>query len=146
MNKIKKFEDLIAWQKARQLMRLVYNATKQKDFARDFGLSGQIQRAAVSIMSNIAEGFERSRLGEFHQYLSIAKASCAEVRSQLYVALDVGYLEKSDFDNLLVQAEEVARIIGGLRAAVSREKSLSNKFIKDESNFYSQDSELSTQD
>ena len=91
-------------------------------FAKDFGLSGQIQRAAVSIMSNIAEGFERGGRGEFHQFLSTAKASCAEVRSQLYVAFDIGYLDQRRFDQLLAQAEEVARIVGGLRASVGRQR------------------------
>jgi four helix bundle protein len=74
-------------------------------------------------MSNIAEGFERSGLGEFHQFLSTAKASCAEVRSQLYVALDVGYLTQAKFDELLAQAEEVGRIIGGLRVSVAKQRS-----------------------
>ena len=76
-----KFEDLIAWQKARDLTRNVYKITRAGEFAKDFRLSSQIQSAAVSIMSNIAEGFERSGLGEFHQFLSTAKASCAELRS-----------------------------------------------------------------
>ncbi len=88
-NKVAKFEDLIAWQKARELTCKIYQISRQGDFAKDFRLSGQIQSAAVSIMSNIAEGFERGGLGEFHQFLSTAKASCAELRSQLYVALDV---------------------------------------------------------
>jgi len=122
MAKIERFEDLIAWQKARELTRAIYEVTRQGAFAKDFGLSGQIQRAAVSIMSNIAEGFERGGRGEFHQFLSTAKASCAEVRSQLYVALDVGYLDKTTFDRLLQQAEEVARIVGGLRVSVQRQK------------------------
>ena len=122
MGKVERFEDLIAWQKARELTRAIYEVTRQGAFAKDFGLSGQIQRAAVSIMSNIAEGFERGGRGEFHQFLSTAKASCAEVRSQLYVAIDVGYLDKTAFDRLLQQAEEVARIIGGLRAAVQKQK------------------------
>src|ERR1043165_4229377 len=87
-NSVTKFEDLIAWQKARELTRRVYEITRTGEFAKDFRLSGQIQSAAVSIVSNIAEGFERSGLGEFHQFLSTAKASCAELRSQLYVALD----------------------------------------------------------
>ncbi|MBI3800022.1 MAG: four helix bundle protein [Deltaproteobacteria bacterium] len=119
---IERFEDLIAWQKARSLTRTIYQITRQGAFARDFGLSNQIQRAAVSIMSNLAEGFERSGLGEFHQFLSTAKSSCAEVRSQLYVALDVGYLDQVTSEHLLAQAEEVGRIIGGLRASIEKQK------------------------
>ena len=115
---VERFEDLIAWQKARQLTRVVYEFTRRGNWAKDFGLAGQIQRASVSIMSNIAEGFERNRQAEFHQFLSTAKASCAEVRSQLYVALDVGYLSQAEFEELLAQAEEVGRIVGGLRASV----------------------------
>lgn len=124
--RIERFEELIAWQKARVLTREIYEITRRGAFARDFGLSGQIQRAAVSIMSNIAEGFERGGRGEFHQFLSTAKASCAEVRSQLYVALDVGYLEEQKFHTLLRQAEEVARIVGGLRASVGKQRKVSN--------------------
>lgn len=73
-------------------------------------------------MSNIAEGFERGRRGEFHQFLSTAKASCAEVRSLLYVAYDIGYLDELEFHKLLTKAEEVARIIGGLRASVAKQR------------------------
>src|SRR5215471_13174360 len=98
---ITKFEDLIAWQKARILTHEIYQATRSRDFARDYGLSSQIQRASVSVMSNIAEGFERGGRAEFHQFLSTAKGSCAEVRSQLYVALDVGYLHQPGFDDLM---------------------------------------------
>ena len=74
-------------------------------------------------MSNVAEGFERGGRGEFHQFLSTAKASCAELRSQLYVAFDVAYLDRSEFDGLMRCAEEVARIIGGLRASVAKQRS-----------------------
>jgi len=122
MSKVQRFEDLIAWQKARQLTRRVYELTREGGWAKDFGLSSQIQRASVSIMSNIAEGFERNRQGEFHQFLSIAKASCAEVRSQLYVAIDVGYVTNEDFEAVLAQAEEVGRILGGLRASIQRKQ------------------------
>jgi four helix bundle protein len=120
-SKIKRFEDLIAWQKARQLAKIVYTITRQNPFARDFGLSSQIQRAAVSIMSNIAEGFERGGRKEFHQFLSIAKGSCAELRSQLYVALDIGYITESEFAEVFSLAEEVGRIVGGLRSSVGKQ-------------------------
>jgi len=122
MSKVERFEDLIAWQKARELTKEIYKVIKRGAFAKDYGLAGQIQRAAVSIMSNIAEGFERGGRGEFQQFLSIAKASCAEVRSQLYVALDIGYLIESQFRQLLELAEEVGRIVGGLRVSVERQR------------------------
>src|ERR1700716_3917332 len=99
--KINRFEDFIAWQKARKLTADVYKVTNEGNFARDFGLKDQIRRAAVSSMSNLAEGFERGRPAEFHQFLSIAKGSCAELRTQLYVALDVGYLSQRTFDQLM---------------------------------------------
>jgi len=121
--RIERFEELVAWQKARVLTQLIYQATQKERFLRDFGLSGQIQRAAVSMMSNVAEGFERGGRGEFHQFLSTAKASCAELRSQLYVAFDVGYLDQKEFDNLMARAAEVAKIIGGLRASVAKQRS-----------------------
>ena len=120
MSKVTRFEELIAWQKARQLAKDVYMVSQSGKFASDFGLRDQIQRAVVSIMANIAEGFERNRAGEFHQFLSIAKASCAEVRSHLYIAFDIGYIEQAKFEKLLTQAEEVGRVIGGLRSAISR--------------------------
>jgi len=120
--KIQEFENLIAWQKARELTRAMYDVTRTGAFARDYGLSGQIQRAAVSIMSNIAEGFERGNPREFHQFLSIAKASCAEVRSQLYVALDAEYLDEDTFQKLMRLAKETAKVIGGLRVSVERRR------------------------
>ena len=119
MSEIKKFEDLIAWQKARALTKETYIVSRQTEFAKDYGLAGQIQRAAVSIMSNIAEGFERAGLKEFHKFLSIAKSSCAEVRSHLYVALDIQYLPEKTFKQLSLQAQEVARIIDGLRKSIA---------------------------
>ena len=120
--RVERFEELIAWQKARVLTAEIYKATTDGDFGRDFGLKNQIQRAAVSVMSNLAEGFERGRPTEFHQFLSVSKASCAELRSQLYVAFDVGYLDEIQFKRLMALAQEVARIIGGLRAAVERNR------------------------
>jgi four helix bundle protein len=120
VSKVDRFEDLIAWKKARKLTSAIYEATRIASLTRDYGLSGQMQRAAVSVLANIAEGYERGSRREFHHFLTIAKASCAEVRSQLYVALDVGYLTQKQFETLLAQAEEVSRIIGGLRTSVSQ--------------------------
>ena len=118
-SKITRFEDLIAWQKARLLARNVYVTTRAGTFAKDFGLAGQIQRAAVSVMSNIAEGFERRSRAEFQRFLDIARGSCGEVRSQLYVASDAGYVTESQFRDLLSQAEETARILRGLRDSLN---------------------------
>ena len=119
---IREFEDLIAWQKARALTKEIYRITSKGKFRVDNGLRNQIQRACVSIMSNIAEGFERNRPAEFHQYLSVAKSSCAEVRSQLYIAYDALYLGGPEFERLMEQAKEVGRILGGLRKAVAIRK------------------------
>jgi len=121
-NKIEKFEDFIAWQKARKLTRQIYKATNLPAFSRDFGLKDQIRRAAVSIMSNIAEGFERGRPAEFHQFLSISKGSCAELSSQLYVAFDAGYVNDAQFPQLMSGATETGQVIGGLRLAVEKRK------------------------
>lgn len=118
--RIEEFEDLVAWQKARALTRAVYLASQKGSMARDYGLAGQMQRASVSIMANIAEGFERSGTAEFLQFLNIAKASAAELRSHIYVAQDVGYLDEQAAHQLLLQAREVSRIISGLRASVQR--------------------------
>jgi four helix bundle protein len=118
--RVEKFEDLIAWQKARELVKSIYQMTDEGRITKDYGLKDQMRRAAVSITSNIAEGFERNRPKEFHQFLSIAKGSCAELRSQLYTALDVAYLDEAAFEKLQSQANEVGRIIGGLRASIER--------------------------
>ena len=119
---VERFEDLIAWQKARQLTRLVYQVTSRGNFGKDFGLRDQIRRSAISVMSNIAEGFDRAGRAEFHQFLVIAKGSSAEVRSQLYVAFDAGYLAESEFKDLFALADEISRIINGLRASVQKQR------------------------
>ncbi len=116
--KVERFEDLIAWQKARMLSKCIYQLTSQGGFARDFGLKDQIRRASISIMSNLAEGFERGSTAEFRQFVVIAKASCAEVRSQLYAAFDVGHINEEEHRRLDAMAYEVSRIIGGLLKAL----------------------------
>jgi four helix bundle protein len=120
--KVTRFEDLVVWQKARALTAAIYEATASGGFARDYGLTDQMRRAAVSIMSNIAEGFERGRPPEFSHFLLIAKGSCAELRAQLYVACDVSHLSRETFDTLLAQADEVGRMLSGLRATVERKR------------------------
>jgi four helix bundle protein len=114
MAKVQRFEDLLVWQKARQLTRRVYAMSRDGRFAKDFGLKDQIRRAAVSVMSNIAEGFERNGNREFHQFLSTAKASAGEVRSQLYVALDEAYIDASTFDDVAHLTEELSKMLRGL--------------------------------
>jgi four helix bundle protein len=115
---VKNFEDLVAWQKARVLARRIYEVSQQGRLGRDTGLARQMQRAGVSIMSNIAEGHERSNPGDFHRFLAIAKGSCAELRAQLYLAHDIGHISESDFSELRQSSMEVGRIIGGLMASV----------------------------
>lgn len=110
---IARFEDIEAWQAGRDLTRAIYRATKTKAFRRDFGLVDQIRRAAVSITSNIAEGFERGGDKEFLHALSVAKGSCGEVRSQLYVALDEEYITTGEFETLSSQALATSRLLAG---------------------------------
>ena len=95
------FEEIEAWQLSRELVRDVYRVSREGEFAKDFGLQDQIRRAAVSIMSNIAEGFERGGNKEFINFLLIAKGSSGEVRTQLYVALDQGYVDKAQFESMV---------------------------------------------
>ena len=108
------FEEINAWQKARALTREIYSLSGREPFARDFGLRDQIRRASASVMSNIAEGFERNGRKEFLQFLAIAKGSAGEVSSQLFIALDQGYLSATDFERTRELAAEVGRLIGGL--------------------------------
>jgi four helix bundle protein len=109
--KISRFEDIQAWQEARELVRLVYEVINGNErFQRDYRLVNQIQAASVSVMSNIAEGFSRRGDKEFMQFLYISKSSAAEVQSQLYVALDQQYIDKGIFEKIYAQAEKVARM------------------------------------
>jgi len=109
-----KFTDIEAWQKARELTFEIYEVTKRAPFSRDFELRRQIRDACVSVMSNIAEGFDRSGTGEFIQFLSIAKGSAAEVVSQLYVAMDQKYIAEEEFERLNSLATQAGRKIGAL--------------------------------
>jgi four helix bundle protein len=108
------FEDIDAWKVGRELTRHIYEMTSRGTFSRDYGLCNQIRRAAVSVMSNIAEGYERSGRGEFVQFLAVAKGSAGEVRSHLYVALDQGYISEVAFKELSGLAARVSRMVSGL--------------------------------
>jgi len=108
--KIQKFEDMIAWQKARELNILIY---KTFSTCKDFSFKNQIERAAVSIMNNIAEGFERQTNKEFRNFLYISKGSCGEVRSMLSLALDLNYINKNIYDKLSEDCSEISKILSG---------------------------------
>ena len=112
--RIKRFEDIDAWQEARILVELVYGAIKDnRDFQKDYRLTNQVQGAAVSTMANIAEGFSRKSNKEFIQYLFISKSSAAEVQSHLYVALDQSYISTEKFETIYRQAETVSKMNSG---------------------------------
>lgn len=103
------FEDLHVWEDARALTREIYKVTRQRAFRQDFGLRDQITRATTSTMSNIAEGFERGTRKEFIQFLHVAKGSNGEVRSQLYVAWDQGYIDQKTFNSFRESAVKLSR-------------------------------------
>lgn len=110
MAKFRRFEEIQAWQKAYDVTIKIYNLTKVEDFAKDFGLKDQIRRASVSIMANIAEGHGRRTNSEFANFLNISRGSVAEVQSHLYVAHGLGYVAKSDFDEIYGQLTEISRM------------------------------------
>ncbi|MGE5123012.1 MAG: four helix bundle protein [Acidobacteriaceae bacterium] len=111
MPTIIRFEDIEAWQTARELTGLIYNLTRHGEFARDFSLSDQIRRASVSIMSNIAEGFESRTQPLFRDFLGRAKASAGELRAQIYIAKDIGYLNQEEFQRLYELCDKCSRQI-----------------------------------
>lgn len=128
MATFQKFEDIEAWQRARELTRKIYTVSNENPFSKDFGLRDQVRKTSVSIMSNIAEGFERDGTKEFIQFLSVAKGSSGELRSQLYVALDQGYLEEERFERLLGIVLETSRMIGGLINYLRKSKMKGSKY------------------
>jgi four helix bundle protein len=128
MATFRRFDEIEAWQKARVLTRLIYELSGRGLFGRDFALRDQIRRAAISIMANIAEGFERDGTGEFVQFLAIAKASSAEVLSHAYVALDQAFITQKQFDELASKAAEVNPMIAGLMTYLRRSGTRGLKF------------------
>ena len=128
MATFERFEDIEGWKKARQLTKEIYNVTSAGQFARDYGLRDQIRRAAVSIMSNIAEGFERDGNKEFLQFLSVAKGSTAEVQAQLYVALDADFISQLEFEKLYKLASDTGSLIAGFMRYLYNSDFKGNKF------------------
>jgi four helix bundle protein len=128
MAAIIRFEDLEAWQLSRELARRIYQVSSRGELSRDPALRNQIRRAAVSVLSNIAEGFERDGNKEFHQFLSIAKGSLGEVRAQLYVALDAGLLAPEEFRELNQLATQIGKVIHGLMRYLNRSDLKGAKF------------------
>ncbi len=112
--RIKNFEELDAWKEARKLTKQIYDPTNKRPFSRDFGLTNQIQRAAVSVMANIAEGFDSGSTKHFIQFLSYSRRSASELQSHLYVALDKDYISKDDFQKTYNQALSTRKLCLGL--------------------------------
>lgn len=132
MARIEAFEDLVSWQKGRELTRAVYRLSKNGHFGRDFALRDQIRRACISITSNIAEGFERGGDKEFLQFLAQAKGSSGEVRSQLYVALDEAYISEQQFEETKQLAIGTSRAIAGMISYLKRSQLRGNKYRPEE--------------
>jgi len=114
MSTFSSFEEIEAWKKARELNKLIYEITARQNFSKDFDLVRQIRRASVSVSSNIAEGYERQSNKEFSRFLYIAKGSVGEIRSQIYLALDLGYVDEEDFDEIKSSVLEISRMLSGL--------------------------------
>ncbi|HZJ42507.1 MAG TPA: four helix bundle protein [Pyrinomonadaceae bacterium] len=128
MATFKRFEEIESWKRARELTNKVYQVSKEGDFAKDFTLKDQVRRACISIMSNIAEGYDRSGTKEFVQFVATAKGSAGEVRCQLYIALDQGYIDENEFAQLVRTALETQGLIGGLMNYLRRSGYKGNKF------------------
>ena len=124
MGRIERFEDIDCWKEARQLVKLVYSLTEKGSFSMDRGLRDQIQRAAISIMSNIAEGFESQGNKEFVQFLFYAKRSSGEVRAQLYAALDLGYINEVESEEANELAMKVSRMLSSFISYLRSAKKL----------------------
>jgi four helix bundle protein len=128
MATFRRFDEIEAWQKAREVTKFVYRISNHGGFAKDFGLRDQIRRASVSIMANIAEGFERDGTGELIQFLAVAKGSAAEVLSHADVALDQDFISKENFDRLAAMTAELGRMIAALMTYLRRSGTKGLKF------------------
>lgn len=130
MPTIRQFEDILAWQKGCELAETIYRLTREGEFSRDFALKDQIRRAVISITSNIAEGFERGGNREFIHFLSHAKGSCGEVRSQLYLALDAEYLSEGAWRQCHDLCLEISRLLDGFSNYLRGTEQKGRKFTR----------------
>jgi len=122
MSKISNFEDLFCWQKAMKLTVDIYKISSHGELKKDFGLRDQLQKSAVSIASNIAEGKERESIAEFIRFFYIAKGSAGELRTQLILAKNIGYLHENDFNILFEQVKKISMQIGSLIKSLKKKK------------------------
>lgn len=122
MGKIERFEDIQAWQKARELNKNIYDITKNAHFSKDFSLRDQIRKASISIMANIAEGYGRRSKREFSNFLNMAHGSAAEVQCHLYVSLDLNYINHEDFQTIFEKVEEVSKMTQGFMNYLNNSK------------------------
>jgi four helix bundle protein len=120
MAMIKRFEDIQAWQEARILVKMIYQLTNKEKFSKDYGMRDQIRRASVSVMNNIAEGFDCESKVEFARFLGIARRSAVEVQSILYAAMDVEYIDQTEFDLHYEQARKAKALIGGFKRSLTK--------------------------
>ncbi|HET7142994.1 MAG TPA: four helix bundle protein [Anaerolineales bacterium] len=120
MAMIQRFEDIQAWQEARILVKMIYQLTKEEKFSKDYGMRDQIRRASVSVMNNIAEGFDCESKVEFARFLGIARHSAVEVQSLLYAASDVDYINQTEFDLYYEQARKTKALIGGFKRSLTK--------------------------
>ncbi|MEF9425661.1 MAG: four helix bundle protein [Candidatus Mariimomonas ferrooxydans] len=125
---VKYFEDLEVWKLAREITRQIYEITKKKAFAKDYGLVDQIRRASVSAMSNISEGFERGGNQEFQQFLYIAKGSCGEIRCQLYVTLDQNYITEKEMVEIVEKLKKLSIMLNNLIQSLKKSKFKGGKY------------------
>jgi four helix bundle protein len=128
MGKIERFEDIGAWKKARELTKIIYEVTSQGKLATDFSLRDQLRRASVSILANIAEGFEREGNKELRQFLAMAKGSAGEVKALLYVALDAGLASSEQFQRISALTDEASRLLAGFLRYLKTSDQKGSKF------------------
>ena len=143
MAAIKRFEDMESWKLSRKLVFRFYQLCNKEPFSKDFALLDQMRRSSISIMSNLAEGFERNGNREFIQFCHIAKASAGEFRSQLYIAIDTGYLSQEQFNELFSMVIEISKLISGMIKYLSESDYKGSKF-NEENIFYTNEIDFNT--